>query len=59
MIIAITKFDTNYSDSEYDDSSGSDEESDYGAVSGFYNYSRYRRVEERAKHKLCESIQDP
>lgn len=56
MIIAITKFDTNYS--EYDASSGSDEESDYGAASGYYTFSRHRKIEERAKHKLRESIQD-
>ena len=49
MVIAITKFDTNYSNC--DASSGSDDESDS-------SLPRYRRIEETTKHKLCECIED-
>ena len=57
LVIAITKFDSNYTDRSLGYGSESDsEEEEYSA--SFFNKPHYFKVEEKAKHTLHEFIQD-
>lgn len=56
LVVAITKFDANYRGCG--SSSESEEESDFGANTEYHNLSSYRKIEEKSKTKLCDTIQD-